>query len=416
MALTRVTLRQSGAGLARQLARDAVLVARESEDKALFALSLEMSGEVSFELGTLDEAIATLRDAMRLYDELGDDMSRAQVAVALADALLETGQSLPALAALEVAMPLLESHESLEVRGRGIGLLGLVNIDIGDFEAAADPLRKAHEWLEAANTPLRRARLLVATARRIHTKVGPSQAKTLYEQAWKLAQLGEAGEKYRLAPIAYALARCQFDLGDYVRADDNVGTALSLVQEAGDLEGLARCTELGVRIAARLQAGRLALDRLLTLARAQARLGALPKALRTLRHALDATMSLPDGDVGVVCDEYMDLARQRGIAVLGPTEAIETAELFAKAGYRMFASELATMDAERQLANNRLAEAAKTFARAANWSAMAFHDTGDSDYNVDSILLWDRGIELAEHVGLAEVETWRTERTFVAET
>lgn len=415
MAHARVTLHTNGAGLARQLARDAVAVARESGDRALFAKALEMAGEVSFDLGALDEAVPTLRDAMRLYDELGDEVGRVQAAVALADALLELGQALPALAALEVAMPSLESHESLEVRGRGMGLLGLVNLDVGDYKEATGPLEKAHEWLDAANAPLRRARLLVATARRVHRKVGPAESKTLYEQAWRLAQLAGAGERFRLAPIAYALARCQHDMGDYVRADETIGLALSLVQESGDLEGMSRCTELGVRIAARLQAGKIALERLIVLARTQARLGFPARALKTLRNALEATMNLPDGDVAVVCAEYMDLARQKGVDVLGPTEALETAELLAHAELLPAASELAAMDADRQLANGRLAEAAKTFAMAANWSAIHYHRAKDPMARAESVSLWDRGIELAEQVGLPDADGWKTERSLISE-
>lgn len=415
MALTRVTLHLSGAGLARQLAREAVAVARESEDRALFAQALAMSGEVSFDLGVLDEAIPTLRDALRLYGEIYDVVGQVGVAVSLADALLESGQSLPALAALEVALPSLESHESLEVRGRGMGLLGLVNLDVGDYKGATAALEKAHEWLDAANAPLRRARLLVATARRVHLKAGAGESKTLYEQAWRLAQLAEAGERFRLAPIAYALARCQHDLGDYVRADDTIGLALQLVQESGDLEGMARCTELGVRIAARLHAGKIALERLIVLARTQARLGQVARALTTLRNALEATMNLPDGDVAVVCAEYMDLARQKGVDALGPTEALETAEVLASAELLPAAAELAALDAERQLANGRLAEAAKTFAKAANWSAIHYHRTRDTHARGESVDLWDRGIALAEQVGMSDAEGWRAERSLISE-
>lgn len=415
MSVARVTLHLHGAGLARQVAREAVGVARESGDPVLMARALELAGEVAFELGALDEALPALKDALRLFEDHQEESHRVQCAVTLADALLETGQPLAALAALEVALPRLESHESLEVRGRGMGLLGLVNLDVGDYKGATDPLEKAHEWLDAANAPLRRARLLVATARRIHTKVGAAEAKTLYEQAWRLAQGAAAGDRFRLAPIAYALARCQHDLGDYVRADETIGLAIDLVQEAGDLEGLSRCVELGVRIAARLQAGKIALERLIILARTQARLGFVSRALNTLRNALEATMNLPDGDVPMVAAEYMDLARTNGVSSLGPTGAVEMAELLAKAELLPFAAELAALDADRQLGNGRLEDAARTFAVAANWLAIHYHRARDGQARAEAVSLWDRGLELGERVGLPDVDGWRTERTNIAE-
>jgi tetratricopeptide (TPR) repeat protein len=410
MAIARVTLYAAGAGLARQAAREAVSAAREADDPALLSQALELLGEVAFELGQREDAIASLRDAVRQAERARDATAIVRASVGLADVLIESDQPLPALGALEVALPLLESHESLETRGRGMGLLGLVNLDVGELSAAAEPLKKAHEWLEAAGAHVRRARLLVATARRIEVRNSPREALPLYEQAWALASReGDVG-RHRLAPIAYALSRCLLAHGDPVRADLHIIVALGMVEEAGDLEGLARCTELGVRIAARLRQGRLALERLLALARTQARLGEPLRALRTMRDALEATLGMPREtvDIAPIFEEFLELLKQRGTTLLGPGEALTTAEKLGQADHPWFASEVVVLEAERLLSEGNPTDAARAIAMAAIWATRA-------ERRGDALELWDRAIDLGEAHDLSETEGWRVERTIATE-
>jgi len=417
MALARVVYHARGGGEARQHSRDAVLAAREAGDEAragLLGEALEMAGEVALDLGQVDEAIASLRDAVkhhersRLAEGAVDVRSSDEVraTVALAEALLDSGQVLQAVTTFESVEGLVETHESAQTRGRGMGLLGVILLELGQIAEAAEPLKKAHEALEAAGALMKRARLFVATAQRIEKRVGPEEARPNYEKAWVLAQA--AGDELRLAPIGYALARCFVQVGDWVRADDVISRVLTLVQNAADLEGLARCSELAVRIALKLAQGKLALDRLLLQARTRGRLGDKVGELRSLRTALAATLAVPGLDPEVVTSEFMESLRQTGTAALGPTEALEMAQLLAKGEYWQYASEIAQMEAERHVGEGRRSEAARTFAKAAAWALVAHQRWAAVD-------LWDRAVDLGQEVGLPEVEPWIVERTIASE-
>lgn len=423
MALARVTFHLRGGGEARQHARDAVLAVREAvaqlaadsgEGEArrahnLLGEALELSGEVALDLGLHEEAIATLREAVRQHERArlaegvaeGRSSDEVRATVALAEALLESGQVLQAVTAYEAVEDLVESHDSAETRGRGMALFGLVNLELGKVAEATEPLRQAHAWYEAAGATLRRARLHVATARRVEDLTGAEDARVHYERAWALAQ--GAGDELRLAPIGYALARCYMRLGEWVRADDVIAKALIVVQNAGDLEGLGRCTELGVKIAMKLAQGRLALERLLVLARTRGRLGERFGEIAALRAALSVTLAVPGMDPVPVASELMESLRQVGTEALGPGEALETAEALAKRGLDGYAREIAEMEADKLLSEGRPADGARTLAKAAAWSLRA----GDRWGAID---LWDRAIGLGAGLGLAEVEHWGTER------
>lgn len=428
MALARAVYHARGGGEARQHARDAVLAAREAmgspsgllpaaggEARAsLLGEALEMSGEVSLDLGHYEEAIASFRESVKQHERARLDEGAAEVrssdevraTVALAEALLDSGQVLAAVTTYESVEGFVEGHESAETRGRGMGLLGIINLELGQIAEAAEPLKKAHEALDAAGALFKRARLFLATAQRVDKRVGPEEARGSYEKAWALAQA--AGDELRLAPIGYALARCYVQIGEWVRADEAIEKVLALVQNAADLEGLLRCSELAVRIALKLAQGKLALDRLMLQARTRGRMGDKIGEVRSLRTALAATLAVPGLDPEGVAGEFMECLRQTGSASLGPAEAMDAAEMFAKGDYPRYAAEIALMEGERHLGEGRRSEAARTFAKAAVWWLRA-HDRWAA------IDLWDRAIDLGEDIGLPEVENWAIERTIASE-
>lgn len=417
MAMARVCFHDRGAGEAWGHARAAVLCARAAEHAdgpTLLGEALELAGDIALDLGHCDEAAASFRDALRQHERArvatgaGSGISSAEVraAVALAEALLEDGQALAAVRVYESIQGLVEAHESLETRGRGKAIIGLIHFDLDRLEESLEDLKAAHEWLEAAGTPLRRARLLVATAKRLEKRAGKLEARSLYEEAWNLAK--RSGDEIRMAPIGYALARLYLEQGELVLADDVITRSLRAVQSAGDLEGLARCTELGVRVAVRLAQGKLALERLLLLARTRVRLGDRAGALRTLRVALEATLAVPDTETAPIAAEFMELLRETGPAAFGPTETWETAESLAKAGLAELASEIGALEGERHLAQGRPSEAARAFAQAAFWSAQA----KDRWTAID---LWDRALDIGRELGLPDVEKWTADRTWALE-
>ncbi len=372
-----------------------------------------MAGEVALDLGHHDEAIAALRDAIRQYQLARRAYGGGQPAteevragVVLAEVLLDAGQVVAAVTAYEAIEPFIEAHESLETRGRGLALLGLLNLELGRIEESTEPISKAFECLEGAGAVLRQARLHLGIAQRIEQRAGAAEARPHYEKAWKLAK--NSPDRLRLAPIGYALSRLYATLGDWVLADLTIEEVLPIVQHAGDLEGLVRCTELAVKIATKLAQGQLALERLLLLARTRGRLGDRFGELRGLRIALAATIAVPGLDPERVTGEFMESLRQNGTAALGPGEALETAESLAKKQLPRYSAEIAAMEAERHVAEGRIQDGARTFVKAAGWCLTAKDRWAAVEY-------WDRAIDLGSSVGMFEVENWSVERTIAAE-
>ena len=419
MALARIAFHLSGAGHAAQAARQAVLAAKGAHDAVLLGDALELAAEIELDLGQHDDAIAGFRDAARQHrlaragDEAGgqrpgESLSPGEVraGVGLAEALLESGQALAALRAYEAVEAFVEGHDSVETRGRGLGVLGLLKLEVGNADEAVEPLKQAHELLDSAGAFLRRARLYVAMAQRIERLQGAVEAKESYERAWFIAK--RARDPVRMAPIGYALARCYLEIGQYVRADEVLGEVMRQVQDAGDLEGMVRVTELGVRVAIRLAQGKMALERMLLLARTRGRMGDRAGQVHTLRSALEVTLVVPDTETEPVATEFLEALRETGTGVLGPAETMEIAEALAKGKMLALASEVAQMEAARHLSEARRSEGARTLVKAAVWSLRA----GERWTAVD---LWEQALAIAHELGLPEIEAWKVERTLAAE-
>lgn len=409
MALGRARFFLLGAGDARASAREAVAAAREAGDDGLLAESLGFSGEISLELGEVEEAVATLREAVRVNRRAARQEGEIAACVALAEALVAGGEMLQAIRTLEAVETRIEAAEDVETRGRGLGLLAVFQLEAGHLEEGTAALIKAREVLHAAGADLRHARLLVSCARRMEKLAGPRGALSAYAEAWLLAQ--HAREKFRLAPIAYALAACLFEVGEFVRADDVVGQALTLTNEACDLEGLAHCTELGVRIAVRLGAGKLALDRLLMLARARGRNGDHRGELRTLIGALSAASTVSEIDSGALAEEVVETLRRSGAEMLGSGEALLLADQLDGMRRVALARDVVALDGQFELNAGRPAEAARRFARAAQLALRV----DDPEALADATALFDRALAIGEARGLSEVQQWRADRTLVLE-
>lgn len=407
MALARVRFHQQGGGLAASSAREAVLAAKAAGDQALMAEALELSSEIAFDLGEFEDAQSRAREAAHLHRELHDAQGEVRATITLAEAMLEGGLVIQAVNVLEPLVPLLESVESPETRGRGLALLARFQMETGKLDESTELLTKAQEYLANAGASLRRARLLVAFAQRMERQVNtPVPALELYKTAWDVAR--HTGDRFRIAPIGYAYARAMFEIGDSIGCDTLLQTVLTMTREANDLQGLVHATELGVRVAVKLGQGPMALDRLLSLARTRARLGDVRGELRTLLAALEAAIRVPDLDPVPLAEEFMECVRRTGTEHLGPGEAMAIAKRLYDADRPALASELAMIQALQSEHANQLSVAARTFAQAAFWALVA----GKND---DGLALYERALALGEPLALAEVGNWVSERNLLLE-
>ncbi|MFO0750024.1 MAG: hypothetical protein U1F43_30795 [Myxococcota bacterium] len=403
MAIARVRFHHTGAGLARPEAREAVRLASLAADPALSGEANELTSAIAFDLGDFEDARIAAREAIRYYREARDSQGEVRASIALSEVLLEAGALLQAVNALEPVEPLLEGVDSNETRGRGMALLARFQLEAGNIEAATAPMKSAQELFLAAGANLRIARFLLAVGRTLEKRSGgdPRAGIDVYKTAFEIVR--REGDRLRLAPIAYAYARALHATRDNIRADEVIDLALKLTQEAGDLEGQAYCTELGVRIAVSLAQGPMALERMILLARTRARLGDHQGELRTLLGALEATLRVPDLDPVPLAEEFMECVRRTGTEHLGPSEAMEVAKRLVSANRPAFAAELAGIEGMKEEQAGHRSAAARTFAQAAFWALAA----GQA---ADGLAFYERALALGEPLLLPETEMWRVER------
>ncbi|MCA9516283.1 MAG: hypothetical protein KC635_15180, partial [Myxococcales bacterium] len=211
------------------------------------------------------------------------------------------------------------------------------------------------------------------------------------------------GDKQRIAPAAYTLAKAYLEASELVLADEAIEKALAICQELGDVEGLDVCTRLGVRVAIRMSQGKLALERLKIAARVRGQLGDYAGELRYLFQALEATFHHPDLDSMSMADEFIEALRRTGPWPLEQDEMPIVAERFVKADRPGHAQEAMTIQAAADLEAGNHEAAARSFARAAEFAVQ-------SDSPDDAASLYDQAIAIAEEEGLPELDDWRLNR------
>ncbi len=401
--LSAVRLRAVGAGDALAPAAEAIAAARQADDDGLLAEGLVQLGELYGELGEHEAAIVRHAEVVRMAGRAGGGLEAigARAAIGLAEARLALGDLQGAIAAGQLAGPWLELSDDAGVRARSIALLGLLQLTTAaetgdaaeaDAEATARAARVA--FLEAGDG-FGLARFLMRAgqlAKRLH---GPERAFPFFADAWEIARF--TVDRVRSAPIAYALARCHADLERWVLADLAIEEALELVEASGDLEGLQICTELGVLAAISLDVPSLAIRRLLSLARARGRAGDARAETRGLVAALELAVSSGHEDPRGIASELMDAVRTTGGTHLGPGEFDELAGYLDKYGYFDLVLELLAMRAHQSMADDRLHDGARYFARAAK-AAWRVPDRAAAE------ALLERVHAIATELGMEEVE------------
>lgn len=408
--LSAMRLRAVGAGDGLGPAAEAIAAARQAGDEALLAEGLVQLGELYGELGEHEEAIVRHQEVVRMAARAGGGLEAigARAAIGLAEGRLALGDLEGAIAAGQLAGPWLELSDDAGVRARSIALLGLLQLTTAaetgaggeaDAEATARAARVA--FLEAGDG-FGLARFLMRAgqlAKRLH---GPERAFPFFADAWEIARF--TPDRARSAPIAYALARCNADLERWVLADLAVEEALELTLASGDLEGLQICTELGVLTAVSLDVPNLAIRRLLSLARARGRAGEARAETRGLIAALELAVSSSHEDPRGIASELMDAIRTTGGTHLGPSEFDEVATYLDRYGYFDLVLELLAMRAHQAMADDRLHDGARYFARAAK-AAWRVPDRAAAE------ALLERVHAIASELGMEDVEGIRFARS-----
>ncbi|TNF28595.1 MAG: hypothetical protein EP329_17585 [Deltaproteobacteria bacterium] len=400
-ASARCRVMTEGPAEALRVLQDAIDLARAEDDGVLLAAAMEQAAEAAAALSYATDALAKYREAVRLYTRENDDFGRVRCTIGAAECELELGDHVRAIHTLAPVETELELGLDDATAGRGLALTARFYLEAGDRERASELFEKALDLLGRGGAIGRRAHLVLAFGRVLERTDGPQRARPLYEAA--LADYERIKDRSRIGPAAYSLARCYFDAGDVVRADEAIDRALDVSQRLGDVEGLELCTELAVRIAVSMGQGKLALDRLRLAARVKGELGDYAGEVRYLLRALDATLAIPGLDPVVLADEFIEAVRRSGTRFLSADELDAIAEKLAKAERPDYAREITVLRAQSELDAGRAADAAEAFARAAGFAVRA-------DAREEAGELWDQAIAIGTRIGLKEVGNWRIDR------
>lgn len=400
-ASARCRIMTEGPSEALRLLQDAIDLARSQEDDALLAAAMEQAAEAAAALSYVTDALAKYREALRLFARSSDDIGRVRCTIGVAECELELGDHVRAINTLAPVETELELGLDDATAGRGLALTARFYLEAGERERALEEFKRALDLLARGGATARRADLMLAFGRSIEKTDGPQQAGALLQAA--LEDYERLGDRSRIGPAAYSLARCYFDAGDTIRADEAIDKALEVSQRLGDMEGLELCTELAVRIAVTMGQGKLALDRLRLAARIKGELGDFAGEVRYLLRALDATLAIPDLDAVVLADEFIEALRRSGTRFLVADELEEISDKLEAAQRPDYGREIMVLLAQAELEAGRPSGAATAFARAAGFAVRA-------DEREEAGALWDQAIAIGVRIGMSEVGNWRIDR------
>lgn len=264
----------------------ALAAARQADDRAGQASTLEQLGILEWLTGDYPAAAASLRQAMDLFRDLGEQLGQASVLNQLGTVQQLTGDYPAAAASQQQALALFSDLDHLPGQAAALNDLGIVQRLTGDYPAAAASQRRALALSRAASDQLGQAYALNdlgvvqrLTGDYLAAIASHKQALTLFDevsdrfgQAWALDDLGvtqRLTEDLPAAAASHQHALEQFrDLGDrlgqaealnnlgellyrspeILRARDYHFQALAIAREIGApleearaLEGIGRC-------------------------------------------------------------------------------------------------------------------------------------------------------------------------------
>ena len=289
------------------------------------------TGDVTVALETFTQAVASLRAAGNLADELSST-------VLLADMWLAAGQPSRARRLYQGALRLPAEHGGGVTRATADLHVGVSEIDleIGDIESAKRELQRAAALGELASTSEDRYRWFLAMGRVADAAGDPQEAITLLDQA---QQLYRPGFFPGVRPIPAVKARVWISRGNLSQATDWAqDRGVSATDDASYLNEFDHLTLVRLLIAQH-RSGRDTgtldqvvglLDRLADAAESSGRAGSLleirmlqalahdaqghrPQALRSLDHAW-AGAPEPDGYVRLFLDEGAPMVELLGAA------------------------------------------------------------------------------------------------------
>ena len=244
---------------------DAVLPLIERDrDPDLYATLIGNLGNSLITLGEFDRALRLHTEALEVFSARGDDSQTARELAALGSIQFRSGNVEQALATLENALPLYERAQDQAGLVSALRLAGNAAAELGQHDTALEYLRRA-ERQDKNGITIDRTRVLIAGELRtlgdlrgadklltqaLLTKNEPSRADALAERARLREKQGRSAEALadlREADGIYARLKLDFN-----RIDTSSALALALLA-AGDMSGAGAAADTAVDIETRIR-------------------------------------------------------------------------------------------------------------------------------------------------------------------
>src|SRR5215210_813773 len=213
--------------------REAIATSRELGLQESMAAALLHRGRVEQLQGRLGAAFASFTEALPVLRELGDVRGQTEIALAEAEAWLQTGDLEAARQRLDVAERLLAGGPTAEQRSELLRLRGEWHLRRGETAAAREALRQAVSEAQASHGAVTLLQARIAQAR-LEGSRGLAALHALQAEA---AALGHRGLELQSAE---ALAEAALATGRLAEAETAARRGLEAVQESGTWAGAFR--------------------------------------------------------------------------------------------------------------------------------------------------------------------------------
>ena len=243
------------------------------------AKTLHGQGDTGAKSGDPDTALEQLKQALSLYESIGDRHSLAVVWGSIGVADWYRGDLEAVAADYERALTLRRSVEDHILEGRTLNGLGTVSMRKGDNAAAADYYRQAIELrrrtgdLAGLGTSITYLGHVYFNLRRL------VEARDTYEQAYSLLETD--GSAAQMIDVLNGIANCYSEMGRVERANETYHRVIEIARTAGDAEREISC--LHNLAESYRTSGRYA-EALSTLSEAEVVLSERPDSMQTVTH------------------------------------------------------------------------------------------------------------------------------------
>lgn len=208
--------------------------ASDAPDLSFTATIHLLLGQISADMGDIEQAREHLAMAHDLYRERNDPIGRARVRLELGELAFWEEQYGVAQKHYQRVLELLDDDQELEAQAMALMRLGAIAFEEDEIDQAHTYYERSLRLFEQLGDTLSAAGTTIELANILQSEK-PDAAEQLFLKGYALAN--EAGSNYLASLAAHGLGVLAADRGDWQQARDHYRTAIDLKIRCGDHEG-----------------------------------------------------------------------------------------------------------------------------------------------------------------------------------